>query len=137
MVVVVVVLLLLLLLLLVLLLLLPQLLLSNTRTSYVVHGRHYSIAIWTSTAPPGNASYGYSNAGFTVLGAVLESLTDHDSFAELADEWLFTPLGMGKYDVAMRNESRRIIHTHTMQTRTTNQCTQPTNRKPHMPALCG
>lgn len=50
-------------------------------------------AMWSSKAPPGSAPYHYSNAGFALLGLVIERAAGI-SLPELARERLFQPLGM-------------------------------------------
>ena len=56
-------------------------------------GADYSLGIWTKTAPPGAAKYGYSNAGFALLGAALE-LATRTPLTRLVKERVFDPLGM-------------------------------------------
>eukprot|EP01047_Picozoa_sp_COSAG01_P033733 COSAG01_NODE_2496_length_7573_cov_15.650120_3_plen_421_part_00 len=50
-------------------------------------------AIWSSVAPPGQAAYHYSNAGFALLGLVLERAAG-TPLPQLARTRLFAPLGM-------------------------------------------
>jgi CubicO group peptidase (beta-lactamase class C family) len=50
-------------------------------------------AIWSSVAPPGQAAYHYSNAGFALLGLVLERAAG-TPLPQLARTRLFAPLAM-------------------------------------------
>lgn len=50
-------------------------------------------ARWTRRCPPGSAPYHYSNAGFSLLGLVIERAAGI-AFSELARQRLFHPLGM-------------------------------------------
>lgn len=56
-------------------------------------GEWYSRGLWSSRLPPGVAPYHYSNAGFTLLGLVLEGATGQD-LQVLAQDRVFSPLGM-------------------------------------------
>ena len=50
--------------------------------------------LWNRGAGPGDAPYHYSNAGFTLLGYVIQVVAGADSLAELAQRRLFQPIGM-------------------------------------------
>eukprot|EP01043_Picozoa_sp_COSAG02_P052028 COSAG02_NODE_5552_length_4235_cov_26.249275_2_plen_491_part_00 len=52
-----------------------------------------SAKLWSKKAAPGDAPYHYSNAGFTILGLVVERAAGV-SLGELARQRLFHPLGM-------------------------------------------
>jgi serine-type D-Ala-D-Ala carboxypeptidase/endopeptidase len=65
--------------------------------------QHDPASLWGSSSPPGKAPYHYSNAGISLLGYVIEcagaskegSKDDKKkSLAQLAQEGIFTPLGM-------------------------------------------
>ncbi len=69
-------------------------------------------AQWTSKAPPGSAPYHYSNAGFTLLGLVIERATGI-ALPELARQRLFRPLGMDStaYFLAeLQDECEKGLH---------------------------
>lgn len=58
-----------------------------------IGGEFFFPQIWSRARPPGEACYHYSNAGFTLLGHVVESATGR-SLSLLAQERLFGPLRM-------------------------------------------
>jgi CubicO group peptidase (beta-lactamase class C family) len=60
-------------------------------------GREYEESLWSRRSPPGEAAYHYSNAGFTLLGLVVEQVTNM-SLNDLAHRDIFDPLGMKNTD---------------------------------------
>ena len=70
---------------------------------------------WSSTAPPGTAAYHYSNAGFALLGLVIERAAG-THLPALARTRLFHPLGMDSTAYFLselregRNEGSETLH---------------------------
>ncbi len=58
-----------------------------------LRGRHYDPYIWHTRQRPGEARYHYSNAGFTLLGFIVEVVTGK-SLSSLAHQYIFDPLDM-------------------------------------------
>jgi CubicO group peptidase (beta-lactamase class C family) len=60
-------------------------------------GREYEASLWSRRSPPGEAAYHYSNAGFALLGLVIEQATNM-SLNDVAHRDIFDPLGMKNTD---------------------------------------
>lgn len=66
---------------------------TYVRSRLLPGGDAFTPRLWSAAAPPGAASYHYSNAGFALAGWVLEAATGRPLW-QLAEERIFAPLGM-------------------------------------------
>src|SRR3990167_8479899 len=64
---------------------------EHTRDQLTPEGKYYESTIWSAAPPGGN--YFYSNAGFTLLGYLIERASG-ESFYEYMENYIFSPLGI-------------------------------------------